>query len=92
MSKLPMKNKLYVSRRSFMNSLALLPLCFFSNPLLSFAQTFREPKENKLLKKPIPSTKEELPVIGMGTWVTFNVGPGLNLRNQRAEVLNEFFK
>lgn len=41
--------------------------------------------------KPIPSTGEPLPVIGMGTWITFNVGPDPVARGQRTEVLRTFF-
>ena len=28
----------------------------------------------QLLHKPIPSSGERIPAIGMGTWITFNVG------------------
>jgi diketogulonate reductase-like aldo/keto reductase len=43
------------------------------------------------LQKPIPCTGELLPVIGMGTWQTFNVGRGPVLRKQRTQVLKAFF-
>ena len=39
----------------------------------------------------IPSTGERIPAIGMGTWITFNVGGDAGLRAQRAEVLRTFF-
>ncbi len=39
----------------------------------------------------IPSSGEEIPVIGMGSWITFNVGDDIGLRDERAEVLREFF-
>lgn len=39
----------------------------------------------------IPSTGERLPVVGLGTWVTFNVGGDEELRQQRTEVLRSFF-
>jgi diketogulonate reductase-like aldo/keto reductase len=39
----------------------------------------------------IPATGERLPVIGMGSWITFNVGESRELRNERAEVLQTFF-
>ena len=45
-----------------------------------------------LLTKPIPSSGERLPVVGMGTWITFNVGNDVALRNQRVKVLRAFFK
>lgn len=44
-----------------------------------------------LITKPIPSTGEQLPVIGMGTWITFNVGRNIDARNVRTEVLKTFF-
>lgn len=43
------------------------------------------------LTKPIPATGEPLPVIGMGTWITFNVGGDPDLRAARTEVLRAFF-
>ena len=42
--------------------------------------------------KPIPATGEAIPVIGMGTWVTFNVGDDPRARAQRTEVLRTFFE
>jgi hypothetical protein len=39
----------------------------------------------------IPGTAERIPVIGMGTWITFNVGSSRRLRDGRAEVLRTFF-
>ncbi|MDT8438310.1 MAG: aldo/keto reductase [Wenzhouxiangellaceae bacterium] len=45
-----------------------------------------------ILKKPIPSSGEPIPVIGMGTWKSFNVGSDRQLRLARTEVLREFFR
>lgn len=42
--------------------------------------------------KPIPSSGEKLPVIGMGSWITFNVGDDRALRDQRSKVLAAFFE
>ncbi len=39
----------------------------------------------------IPSTGERIPAIGMGTWITFNVGGSEALRRARLEVLRTFF-
>lgn len=44
-----------------------------------------------LLRRPIPSTGEEIPAVGMGTWITFNVGSSEALRAERMEVLRTFF-
>ena len=47
--------------------------------------------EPETLTKPIPSTGERLPVIGMGTWITFNVGENAKARAVRVEVMRNFF-
>lgn len=39
----------------------------------------------------IPSTGESIPAIGMGTWITFNVGNDPYLIEQRTNVLRTFF-
>ncbi|HEY7688490.1 MAG TPA: aldo/keto reductase [Dongiaceae bacterium] len=41
--------------------------------------------------KPIPSTGEPLPVIGMGSWITFDVGDDKEARAERVKVLQAFF-
>ncbi|HZI14990.1 MAG TPA: aldo/keto reductase [Myxococcus sp.] len=43
-----------------------------------------------MLTRPIPSTGEALPVIGLGTWQTFDVGGTPAERGPRAEVLRRF--
>ncbi len=43
------------------------------------------------LSRPIPSTGEQLPVVGMGSWITFDVGDDAAARAQRVEVLQTFF-
>lgn len=45
----------------------------------------------RTISKPIPSTGETLPVIGMGTWLTFDVGRASDARAQRRNVLQRFF-
>lgn len=44
-----------------------------------------------LVSKPIPSSGEQLPVIGMGSWITFDVGHLPGERAQRLRVLEAFF-
>ena len=44
-----------------------------------------------ILKKAIPSTGEQIPAIGLGTWITFNVGSDEKLRAARAQVMQTFF-
>ncbi len=44
-----------------------------------------------ILTRPIPSSGERLPVIGMGSWITFDVGDNVARRDARAKVLKRFF-
>jgi diketogulonate reductase-like aldo/keto reductase len=41
--------------------------------------------------KPIPSTGEKLPVVGLGSWITFNVGNDARLKDECAAVIAAFF-
>lgn len=43
------------------------------------------------LSKPIPSSGEQIPVVGLGSWITFNVGNDPPARDQCAEVMRGFF-
>ena len=47
--------------------------------------------DKTLLTRAIPSTGELIPVLGMGTWITFNVGRSKRLRDGRLKVLEAFF-
>ncbi|WP_407702789.1 MULTISPECIES: aldo/keto reductase [Thiorhodovibrio] len=67
-----------------LGSLAALPLLPLSG--VSWAKLAAE-----AISKPIPSSGEMLPVIGMGTWITFNIGSDANALAQRQQVLEAFF-
>ena len=74
-----------MNRREFLNTLSMAGLI---SPILfqsAFANT------NMPLLKQIPRSKEFIPSIGMGTWISFNVGASKRLRDARAEVLKTFF-
>jgi diketogulonate reductase-like aldo/keto reductase len=43
------------------------------------------------LARAIPSSGEKLPVVGLGTWITFNVGDDPVLRDESAAVMKAFF-
>jgi len=45
-----------------------------------------------LRTRPIPSTGEALPVVGLGSWITFNVGNDRVARDACAEVMRNFFE
>jgi diketogulonate reductase-like aldo/keto reductase len=42
--------------------------------------------------RPIPSTGESIPAIGLGSWITFNVGDDPVLRDECAAVMAAFFE
>lgn len=42
--------------------------------------------------RPIPSSAEMIPVVGLGTWITFNVGDDPVLRDECADVMAAFFE
>jgi diketogulonate reductase-like aldo/keto reductase len=44
------------------------------------------------ITRPIPSSGERLPVIGLGSWITFNVGDDPELREECAQVMRAFFE
>ena len=46
----------------------------------------------RMRTRPIPSTGEQLPVIGMGTWRTFDVGESDDARKPLREVLRRLFE
>ncbi len=56
-----------------------------SVPRALFAQ------RGELIVRRVPSSGETLPVVGLGSWITFNVGDDRQLRDECAEVMRAFF-
>ena len=77
-----MKN---LTRRAFVGSMTGFGA---TTALPAFGQG---PTSGAILKKAIPSTGEQIPAIGLGTWITFNVGNDERLRAARAQVMQTFF-
>lgn len=75
-----------MKRRDFIKYYSLLLSSAYLSPSWVFAQ------KQPLNTKAIPSSQEQIPVIGMGTWITFNVGNNKALRDARTEVLKKFFE
>lgn len=44
-----------------------------------------------LITRVVPSTGEALPVVGLGSWITFNVGDDRAARDECADVMRAFF-
>lgn len=75
-----------VTRRTVLASLAAASCQLLSGARIANAAP------GTILKRAIPSTGEMIPAVGMGTWITFNVGADTALRDQRAKVLQSFFE
>ena len=48
-------------------------------------------QDDSQITKPIPSTGERLPAVGLGSWITFNVGNDGKLKDECAAVIAAFF-
>lgn len=78
------------SRRRFLSGLALASASLaFARPSLSLAAA--PAGSNALQTRPIPSSGQRLPVIGMGSSGSFEVGAGAAERDPLKEVLRRFF-
>jgi len=87
-----MKNHHHLSsRRRFLGGMAGASALALLGGLPTLAQPVRSPQPEAIITKPIPATGEQIPVIGMGTWITFNVGEDTELRDHRTQILREFF-
>jgi diketogulonate reductase-like aldo/keto reductase len=82
----PMSRAATFSRRTFMGSLVAAGAASLLRPLAA------APQRGPILTKPVPSTGEKLPVVGLGSWVTFNVGDDAEARDSCAEVMRAFFE
>ena len=56
-----------------------------SRPAAGLSQT------SALITRPIPSSEEALPLVGLGSWITFNVGDDPVARDACADVMRAFF-
>lgn len=75
-----MSDRPIISRRTMLGILAA--------PLIRSATQTHAPT---IISKPIPSSGEALPVVGLGSWITFNVGKDRDARNNCTEVMRNFF-
>ena len=73
-----------LNRRTLLQSLAATG-ALLAGPASATAQ------QNAVLTRPIPSSGEALPLVGLGSWITFNVGNDRQARDSCAEVMRAFF-
>ncbi|MGL4231598.1 MAG: aldo/keto reductase [Casimicrobium sp.] len=72
---------------SHATTLAALGVIAYSMPGFVAAQA----ANSTPLTRTIPRTNESMPAIGLGSWITFNVGNDARGRDQSAEVVRAFF-
>jgi diketogulonate reductase-like aldo/keto reductase len=75
----------HLTRRRLLRSLAGASVAALFRPPSALAQT------SSVLTRPVPSTGEALPLVGLGSWITFNVGNDPAARAASAEVMRAFF-
>jgi diketogulonate reductase-like aldo/keto reductase len=69
----------------------LIPGLAWGSPR-ALAQPQPAPAQSALpLTRRIPSSGDEIPVVGLGSWITFNVGNDPEARANSAEVMRNFF-
>jgi diketogulonate reductase-like aldo/keto reductase len=73
-----------LSRRTLLGTLAAGTAAALLRPFSALAQATP-------ITRPIPSSGERLPIIGLGSWITFNVGNDPELRDECTEVMRSFF-
>lgn len=80
-----MKN--HLSRREALNHIGALT----SAALLNSSALMANNQQN-MLQREIPSSKEKLPVVGLGSWLQFDVGKSENERQGLVQVLKSMNK
>ncbi|MBP0614193.1 aldo/keto reductase [Jiella mangrovi] len=80
-----MANDTPFPRRTLLKGSAAIALSSLGLP--AFAQA----PVSSVLKKTVPSSGVELPVVGMGTWITFNVGNNREALAECTAVMKAFF-
>jgi diketogulonate reductase-like aldo/keto reductase len=73
-----------LSRRRMIGTLA-------ASATAAMLQPFSVLTQAAPVTRPIPSSGEKLPVVGLGSWITFNVGEDAELRDECAAVMRAFF-
>lgn len=81
MRNVPISSLMSLTRRTILGAL----------PAYAALASVARAQQGPLLTRAIPSTGEALPVIGLGSWITFNVGDDPIARGSCADVMRNFF-
>ncbi len=73
----------HTTRRTLLAGAAALGASALASPLRA--------QSAQVAMRPIPSSGETIPAVGLGTWITFNVGDDPVLRDECAAVMAAFF-
>jgi diketogulonate reductase-like aldo/keto reductase len=76
-----------LSRRELIERMAFGAIAAATDPLSKWMSAIQP---TRIITRPIPSSGEQLPVIGLGTWQTFDVGASASARVPLREVLEAF--
>lgn len=85
---MPAKKRTARARRKFLKGLSVLV------PSVLWREVASAPtgvSASIAATRPIPSTGEKMPVVGLGSWITFNVGNDRAARDSCADVMRAFF-
>ncbi len=77
---------------SFQSRRTLLKLLAMAGTAACYPNSALSSQKRPPITRPIPSSGQRLPVIGMGSHITFNVGNDREARLHRTEVLRTFFE
>ncbi len=80
-----MPRRPHPTRRAVISGLATVGALATLRPPLAAAQPA------PVLTRAIPSSGEEIPLVGLGSWITFNVGGDRVLRSECTDVMRAFF-
>lgn len=80
------------TRRDFLKSVSGLAMLPFASSLWPASVFAGQAVTDSILTKAIPVSGEQIPVIGMGTWQTFDVDDDAEDRARCVKILESFFK
>jgi len=85
------KSRVPTRRAIVLHSLSMLTVQGLWPQAVSAQSGPSGPAPGAVASKPIPSSGDSIPVVGLGSWITFNVGDDRVARDACADVMQAFF-